>query len=596
MYEQGSGTPHQPEEAARWYLKAGLNGGRQIDLIEKSAALGHADGQYWLARAYGEGIGVGKNIELSVQYLERAAAQGHPEAQRLLAHALDTGEGLAQDQAEAARLYLSLLDRIEDPLPLRLRLAEMYERGEGVEKSAEAALQWYLSAAQTSPEAQFRVAQSHRLGIGTAKKPEEAAQWYQQTLRRLAKPASAGEASLCLQSLSKWEVVSALELAEMYAVGEGVAQSTPAFLHWMQLAFCSGKDKLFTELESTAMPFIDFLSREPLPGGLSAVDAQLLMAWAHQSAAAFLETGPRQAKAMGQALHLYRRAASAGSALAHFALSGIHRSQGAGVPRDLGEALSWCEKGLQIGDGIPSLLSRELFQPFDSCEPAEIYYELGKEALASQSRKKIKRALDWFIAAARQGHRLAALELIDLYEGGRGVRRNQKEALKWMQKLAEAGDLEMRLRLARMYERGEDGVSRDARAAFHWYRAAGEGGYPGALRALARAYELGIGVERQPEVAAQLYESAFMKYDELYKFSPWLLVDMAEMASLGQGIGERNVQMASRYIDKLLTGEQVDLAARPELLARIRRLLRRLAAQGDDKAKENLKVISNRKR
>lgn len=597
MYEQGSGTPHHPEEAARWYLRAGLNGQRQIGLIEKAAALGHADGQYWLARAYAEGQGVGKDIERSVQYLQRAAAQGHPEAQHLLARALDTGEGLARDQAEAARLYLSLIDRVEDPVPLRLRLAEMHARGEGVEKSAEQALKWYLSAAQTSPEAQVRVAQSHRRGIGTAKASKEAARWYLQTLRRLARPANAVDAPFCLQNLNKWEVISALELAEMYALGEGVPQSTALFLHWTQLALCSGQDKLFTEVATSAAPFIEFLSRSPAPGGLSAVDAQLLVARAHQGAAASLPDPLSRTKAMGEALAFYRRAAAAGSAPAHFALSGIHRGQGVGAPHDLGAALHWCEKGLRLGDGIPTLLSRELFHPFDSCEPAEIHYELGREGLAAKSPKKIREALNWLDAAARQGHRLATLELIDLYEeGGRGVRRNQKTALKWMTRLAESGDLEMRLRLARMYEHGTDGAGRDAKAAFHWYRAAAEGGDPGALRALARAHELGIGVEKNPELAAQLYESAFAKYSELYKFNPWLLVDMAEMASSGQGIGGRDLQRASRDIDRLLNGgERTALAERPELMARVRRLLQRLAAQGDEKSRENLRMISNKK-
>lgn len=597
MYEQGSGTPQNPAEAGRWYLRAALNGGAPaIALIQKAAELGHADGQYWLARAYAEGRDTARDIEVSVQYLRRAAAQDHPEALRLLAQALDAGEGLAQDRAEAARLYLGLLDRVADPVPLRLRLAEMHARGEGVPQDEGEALKWYLSAAQSSPEAQIQIANRYRLGIGTEKRPEEAAQWYLQVLERHSMAGGADQASPCSQSLSRWEVIAAVRLAEMYGAGEGVPQGAAPFLHWIQLVLCSGGGVLFGEWEALAAPLLDLLARRPPPAGLGSVDALLLLARAHQGAAEFFADGAERTMAMDRALSAYRQAADAGSALAHFALSGLYREpEGrAAPPRDLGAALRACEVGLQLGDGIASQLSRELFKPFDTCAPAEIYYELGRAGLGHRSRKRVREALAWLDRAAQQGHRQAALALIDAYGGGRGMRRDQREALKWVQRLAEAGDLHMRLRLARMYERGGNGVARNPREAFRWYRAASEGGDPGALRALARAHELGIGVERDPRAAAQLYARAFMKYDELHRFSPWLLVEMADMAWQGQGIESRDISLASQYLDALLKNEQIDLAARPEHLARIRGMLRRFAAMGDVKARQNLKIISDK--
>jgi hypothetical protein len=62
------------------------------------------------------------------------------------------------------------------------------------------------------------------------------------------------------------------------------------------------------------------------------------------------------------------------------------------------------------------------------------------------------------------------------YANGRGVRKNDKEAVKWFRKGAEQGDAVGQYNIGLMYRKGR-GVRKDYVAAYAWYRLAAYSGF-----------------------------------------------------------------------------------------------------------------------
>lgn len=75
-----------------------------------------------------------------------------------------------------------------------------------------------------------------------------------------------------------------------------------------------------------------------------------------------------------------------------------------------------------------------------------------------------------------------------LYEDGRGVEQNDKEAVEWYRKAAEQGYAPAQFALGCLYEDGH-GVEQNEGEAIKWYRKAAAQGYKEALLYLGHLHE-----------------------------------------------------------------------------------------------------------
>ncbi|MGH7027634.1 tetratricopeptide repeat protein, partial [Brevundimonas sp.] len=95
-------------------------------------------------------------------------------------------------------------------------------------------------------------------------------------------------------------------------------------------------------------------------------------------------------------------------------------------------------------------------------------------------------ARTWARRAAEGGEPRAmhhyAMQLYD----GEGGARNRVEALGWLKKAAEAGRVDSQYNVARLYEKGDEGVAPNATEAFKWYMIAARRGDQQALAAVQR--------------------------------------------------------------------------------------------------------------
>jgi TPR repeat protein len=130
-------------------------------------------------------------------------------------------------------------------------------------------------------------------------------------------------------------------------------------------------------------------------------------------------------------------------------------------------------------------------------------YDLGKGVDADP-----KEAAKWYGLAARQGNASAANDLALLYAQGRGVDKDTAKAAQLWTVAAKAGMVPAQYNLALMYYRG-DGVAKSYPAAASWFLQAAQKGDSLSQFAIGEMYRLGRGVPRDLAQAQRwLQESA----------------------------------------------------------------------------------------
>jgi TPR repeat protein len=108
-------------------------------------------------------------------------------------------------------------------------------------------------------------------------------------------------------------------------------------------------------------------------------------------------------------------------------------------------------------------------------------------------KQDYREAIRWYVMAAGQGDAHGQSHLGFLYENGLGVARDEKLAAQWYAKAADQGDVDSQARLATMYRDGR-GVAQDFQQAASWYAKAADQGYAWAQMNLGLLYAQGTGV------------------------------------------------------------------------------------------------------
>ncbi|MCZ6720233.1 MAG: tetratricopeptide repeat protein [Alphaproteobacteria bacterium] len=114
-------------------------------------------------------------------------------------------------------------------------------------------------------------------------------------------------------------------------------------------------------------------------------------------------------------------------------------------------------------------------------------------------------ALHWYRKAADKGHADAANNLGVMYHGGYGVVQDFAEAGRWYRRAADRGNATAQYNLGLLYLGGR-GVARSSFDAAEWFRKAAASEMPDAMVNLGNLYLEGVGV-------AQDYVRAYMWYN-----------------------------------------------------------------------------------
>jgi TPR repeat protein len=117
---------------------------------------------------------------------------------------------------------------------------------------------------------------------------------------------------------------------------------------------------------------------------------------------------------------------------------------------------------------------------------------------------------DFFLQSwrlAKQGDADAQYNLGAMYTNGKGVEKDQKEAVKWFRKSAEQGNAKGQFGLGVSYDDGK-GVPEDDEEAAKWYRKSADQGDAKAQTNLGLMYYKGEGVKQDPKEALKLFRKA----------------------------------------------------------------------------------------
>ena len=114
----------------------------------------------------------------------------------------------------------------------------------------------------------------------------------------------------------------------------------------------------------------------------------------------------------------------------------------------------------------------------DSCYVLGIMYYKGEGVTADKAE-----AVKWLRKAADKGNVRAQYNLGMMYDKGDGVPQSLKEAANWYRKAAENGHVQSQFNLGLMYTNGE-GVPKDRKEAVKWLRKAAKKGHVNARKLL----------------------------------------------------------------------------------------------------------------
>lgn len=250
-YRYGKGTIGDNNQALRWYREAAKRGDQKaisslhtlyreglghdaadsmyIKWLVREAARRDATAQFKLAQLYENGAHGQRNIDEALKLYREATESGHSHARKALHHLFQSGYGEnTQDE-----LYLTWLQEYAQENPdAQFKLAQLFEKGEGVERNLAIAEKWYLAAAgdkKFSAHCYYRLGEINllpaRCDYLTAKKWFEkgAALQHADSIKRLKELAYIGP-------LTRWK------LKRMNR--DGVYQGYPTNLRNIQLKMC----------------------------------------------------------------------------------------------------------------------------------------------------------------------------------------------------------------------------------------------------------------------------------------------------------------------------------------------------------------------
>lgn len=146
-------------------------------------------------------------------------------------------------------------------------------------------------------------------------------------------------------------------------------------------------------------------------------------------------------------------------------------------------------------------------------------------------------------ADAEAGNADAQARLAIAYFNGNGVAKDEREALKWVQKSADGGSALGQLNLGNMYLNGGCGLKQDPSEAFKWFTKSAEQRHRGGQCMMGESYLFGQGVKKNEQEAAKWFALA------ANAGSPRAQGYYAYMLANGMGV-EKNIEEALSWCKK----------------------------------------------
>lgn len=292
------------------------------------------------------------------------------------------------------------------------------------------------------------------------------------------------------------------------------------------------------------------------------------------------ENGTGVEKDECKAIEWYEKAADLNDAIAMRCL-GVNYENGTGVEKDECKAVEWYEKAANLNDAIAirclgvnyengigvekdEQKAIECYQRAAQMNEITAMYNLGYcYYVGIGTPRNYDMAFVWFTKASNLGSSQAALLLGKCYEKGYGTEVDIAHAIKIYEKIAEDGtdNGEADFLLASIYDgESESGLVEDQKKAFHHFEKAYFRGWLPAVRYLARCYELGIGVRQNKKKAFSILNSCIMDNGTSYNVLQLYELFLGVYYEYGIGV-DKDPHKAVEIYRKHLLSEDEDIVS-----------------------------------
>ncbi len=452
---------------------------------------------------------------------------------KMMAKLIEESNKFKEISSDSVNQINKLLNDVKSGSMVALRrLGDCYRWGNGFEKNAKLAADWYLAAAQRGDlVAQKNLAWCYENGFGVTKDLNEAFRWCKSAAeagfsksRMVLADYYEKDLGMEKNQVSKWinqgHGIAMYDLGMCYMEGIGTNKDFKEAMKWIQTSAKSGNEH--------AQVLMDIYHGEKfaIKEDHKKIVKRFLQASAKQEDALPVSQSSKHDKIKYEKpkiklISKYLDLASQGDIKAQRQLGlyylqanrnlegaikwltsaaekkdvkaqrylGICYEQGTGVAIDHKKAAKWYERSAKRGDEVAQYQlgccyeqgsgvdhdRRAAYRWFQAS--AKQGYALAQAKIDEYMIREIKEnpPIKRYLKSAAQGDPEAQRHLGFCYAEGWGVNKNPKEAMRWLKKAAENQDVTAQIYIATCYEEGL-GTDKDITGAIKWYREAAKNG------------------------------------------------------------------------------------------------------------------------
>jgi TPR repeat protein len=385
------GVERNFEEAFKWFNKASQEGDSEATAV--------------LAYLYFSGNGVKvdntRSFELSIDSAKNNSLFGKFVLGNSYFEGIGTEKNIPKAQEMLKKIYPQIYKKaISDEPFYQIALAFMLDDGAGIKKDSSESFKWALKVAQKGHrDFQNRIGYMYNFGKGIEKNLQEAVRWYRKSA----------------ENGSQW---GQYNLGDRYYFGEGVSQGYENAIHWFM--------KSASQDNAHAQNDIGYM----------------------------YDSGKGVEKNSLEAFKWYRKSAENGYHWGQYNLGKMYYD-GTGIEQNTKEAFNWYLKAANQ-------------------ENKEAQYQIAEMYTNEEIDLKYfdNERLKWLKKAATNGHATAQAKLGIEYDGNNKI----EEAIKLIQKSANQNNYLGQFYLGRAYLTGR-GVPKDQYEALNWYRKSAAQGF-----------------------------------------------------------------------------------------------------------------------
>lgn len=252
-----------------------------------------------------------------------------------------------------------------------------------------------------------------------------------------------------------------------------------------------------------------------------------------------------KANDLPRAIPLLAEEAKLGNPVAAYNLGKIYEMGGDGVAQDYGQAIAWYKLAADVGS-VPTQFDGKALGPdaADLIFASQLYaqYNLGRlYETGKGTQQDVATAVQWYQRAAQQDLDVAQQHLVRIFRQGEGtVAPNPVESTKWLERLAQGGNVPAMADLGTAYLQGV-GVEKNAKIAHDWYLRGASRGNGEALFNLGLLYQTGYAGDPDFKRAFDYYSRAANGN------SGRAMMALGDLYANGQGVNSNHVQALAWY-------------------------------------------------